>query len=137
VGGRLPAWLAVVPIVVAAAALSGGCARSHFASRAEPASSSAAPAPQTPAEHCVSELTFWVPKVLAHDPSASYGDYQDLGLTAAEYGALNHVVARTRAAMPGPWTARTQRYVAAQAAAACADVRPAATPSSGYGWPTS
>ena len=99
--------------------------------------------PPTALRHCVSEVTFWTPKTLAHDPAADYGDYQDLGLTAAEYAVLKQTVVvtsrnRPDAASPARWSSATKAYVATYATAACRVVvsQPHPTSTSSYGWPT-
>jgi hypothetical protein len=109
-------------------ACGGGPTANHVAASARPTSSG-----PTKAQRCVSEVLFWTPKVIARDPSATYGDYQDLGLTAAEYDVLRRTLAVTkRAAHAGstsPTTATTARRLCSQI--------PNASQFSGYGWPPS
>jgi hypothetical protein len=112
------------------------------ASSARPTVQSSTQRP-TALQHCVSEVTFWTPKTLAHDPAADYGDYQDLGLTGGEYAALKQTVLVTRqhrsdAATPDSWSAATKAYVAQRAVADCRVITsaPHPTSTSSYGWPS-
>jgi hypothetical protein len=133
---RLPPSPLTAGAIVASIALVG-CGGGGVA-----ATSSPSPHRPTPLAHCVSELTFWTPKTLANDPSAQYGDYQDLGLTADEYAALKQTVLVTRqhradAATPSSWSVATKTYVADRAKANCRVVTaPHPANTSSYGWPS-
>jgi hypothetical protein len=106
-----------------AVALVTGCAPS-----AAPAPTVAASPSPDPVSACADQLTYWAGEELRGAPDAGY-DYQEMGLTSAQYDALTTLVdeARAQPGLPPDWVPNRARALCTQIAA---QPRP-----TGGGWP--
>jgi hypothetical protein len=126
-----------------AAALLAGCSAQHAVSAAStsPSASSASPSPSPSGvslvDECASAISYWTGQALTPGPDQGY-DYQEMGLSAAEYEILKAVIllARPVARQSGVPAAQTfaQRTATPRCAAYLASAS-AAPSASGKGWP--
>ena len=110
------------------AVLLAGCGTGPAAAPATPASRTPAPTPD-PVTVCTNQLTYWATEELRAAPDSGF-DYQEMGLTGAQFDALGVLVAEARAqgpALPADW-------LAARARALCTQIT-AQPPRTGGGWP--
>jgi hypothetical protein len=125
--------LAALAAVSAAALLSGCGSAGSTAPAATPSPAVSAPAvsaPADPATICANQLTHWAGEELRAASDEGF-DYQEMGLTGAQFAALGTLVEEARAQgpdLPPDWVADRARALCAEIAA-----RP---PSTGGSWPS-
>ena len=121
---RVDACAAVLAALLAGVAACGTPAPG----RSSAPTTSPAPRPD-PVSACADQLTYWAGEELRAAPDAGF-DYQEMGLTGAQFHALDALVDEARALGPG----RPPEWVPARARALCAEI--AAQPSrTTTGWP--
>jgi hypothetical protein len=115
-------------VAAVAAGLLAGCAGAPPAAPAAPPTVGPSPRPD-PVAACADQLTHWAGEQLRGAPDGGL-DYQGMGLTGAQFGALGVLVdeARARGAdLPPDWVPRRARELCAEIAAQ--------PPPTGGSWP--
>jgi hypothetical protein len=106
----------------------GACGTPAPGTSPPPSSTAASPRPD-PVAACTDQLTYWAGEELRGAPDAGF-DYQEMGLTGAQFAALNTLVDEARALGPD----RPPDWVPTRARALCTQI--AAQPSrTNAGWP--
>ncbi|MFE1309583.1 hypothetical protein [Streptomyces sp. NPDC058755] len=122
----LTVWLALPALLwtTSCGGADGAGGPGHSAS----GSAAASAAPASDAELCARIVAHWSRKVLG---SGTYGDYQSMGLSNAQYEILRDVVNAARAAERRQGATAADELIDRQARSACAERYRHGTPSGG------
>jgi hypothetical protein len=82
-------------IAALAAAVLAGCAPAASPQAPPPAAAPATTPPPDPVTVCANQLTYWAGEELRGAPDAGF-DYQEMGLSHAQFDALDTLVAQAR-----------------------------------------